>query len=223
MVTLEPWGRGDLSLLERLMGDPHMTEHLGGPESPDKLQERQGRYERLQGGDRMFKIIDVASGTGVGSVGFWSKKWRGEQIYEIGWMVVPEAQGRGIAVAATAQAIGLAKRDAKHRFMHAFPNVENEAVERDLPQARLRAAADVRVRVPERPLHDLSRLAPGLARLHRTHLSGTVVRRLSSGSACGAPGVVVSGGVAEFVFGGSTDPGGKRPVVGFGPTADLVE
>jgi hypothetical protein len=29
-VTLEPWGSGDLPLLERLMGDPHMTEHLGG-------------------------------------------------------------------------------------------------------------------------------------------------------------------------------------------------
>ena len=43
-VTLEPWGSGDLSLLERLMGEPRMTEHLGGPESPDKLRERQGRF-----------------------------------------------------------------------------------------------------------------------------------------------------------------------------------
>jgi RimJ/RimL family protein N-acetyltransferase len=125
MVTLEPWGSADLSLLERLMGDPRMTEHLGGPESPDKLRERQSRYERLQGGDRIFKIVDVTSGTGVGSVGFWSKEWRDEQIYEVGWMVVPEVQGRGIAVAATAQAIELAKRDGKHRFMHAFPNVDN--------------------------------------------------------------------------------------------------
>jgi hypothetical protein len=53
LVTLEPWGGDDLSLLERLMGDPGMTEHLGGPEGPDKLRERQGRYERLEGGDRL--------------------------------------------------------------------------------------------------------------------------------------------------------------------------
>ena len=46
-MILEPWGSGDLPLLKRLMGDPGMTEHLGGPESPDKLRERQGRYERL--------------------------------------------------------------------------------------------------------------------------------------------------------------------------------
>ncbi len=124
-VTLEPWGSGDLPLLERLMGDPRMTEHLGGPESPDKLRERQGRYERLEGDDRMLKIVDVASGAGVGSVGFWTKEWRGERVYEIGWMVVPEFQRRGIAVAATAQAIELARHDGLYRFMHAFPNVDN--------------------------------------------------------------------------------------------------
>ena len=61
-VTLEPWGSGDLPLLERLVGDPRITGHLGGPESPDKMRERQNRYERLEGGDRMFKIIDVVSG-----------------------------------------------------------------------------------------------------------------------------------------------------------------
>jgi RimJ/RimL family protein N-acetyltransferase len=123
-VTLEPWGSSDLPLLERLMGDPAMTEHLGGPESPEKLRERQRRYEHLEGGDRMFKIVDVACGD-AGSVGFWTKEWRDEQVYEVGWMVVPECQGRGIAFAATAQAIALAKRDDRHRFMHAFPNVDN--------------------------------------------------------------------------------------------------
>jgi RimJ/RimL family protein N-acetyltransferase len=100
-VTLEPWGSGDLPLLERLMGDPQMTEHLGGPEDSDKLRERQARYERLRDGDRMFRIVDLATGAGVGSVGFWRRQWRDMQVYEIGWMVVPEFQGRGIAVAAT--------------------------------------------------------------------------------------------------------------------------
>jgi RimJ/RimL family protein N-acetyltransferase len=124
-VALERWGSGDLPLLERLMGDPRMTEHLGGPENSNKLRERQRRYERLEGADRMFKILDVASAVAVGSVGYWSKDWREDQIYEIGWMVLPEFQGRGIAVAATAQAIELARRDGGHRYMHAFPNVDN--------------------------------------------------------------------------------------------------
>ena len=125
-VTLEPWGRGDLPLLERLLGDPRMTEHLGGPESPEQLRERQAKYERAQAGDRMFKIVEVASGAGVGSVGFWMKEWRGGEVYEVGWMVVPEFQGRGIAVAATALAIELGRDDGRHRFMHAFPSVDND-------------------------------------------------------------------------------------------------
>jgi RimJ/RimL family protein N-acetyltransferase len=73
----------------------------------------------------MFKIVETESGAGVGSVGFWTREWRERQVYEIGWMVVPEFQGRGIAVAATAQAIQRAKNDDKHGLMHAFPNVDN--------------------------------------------------------------------------------------------------
>jgi RimJ/RimL family protein N-acetyltransferase len=124
-VTLEPWSSVDWPLLQRLMGDPRMTEHLGGPETAPQLRERQARYEQLPDGDRMLKIVELGSGAGVGSVGFWSKIWRDEPVYEIGWMVVPEFQGRGIALAATTQAIELARRDDRHRFMHAFPNVDN--------------------------------------------------------------------------------------------------
>jgi RimJ/RimL family protein N-acetyltransferase len=126
-VRLEPWGDGDLPLLEKLMGDPGMTEHLGGPESPEKIAERQARYERIadSGTGRMFKIVDAASGEAAGSVGYWERTLRGEQVYEIGWSVLPAFQGRGMAAAATAQAIAEARAEKKHRFLHAFPSVEN--------------------------------------------------------------------------------------------------
>jgi RimJ/RimL family protein N-acetyltransferase len=122
-VRLEPWAKGDLPLLEKLMGDPAMTEHLGGPESPRKLAERQARYEVP--GSGMFKIVDEVTGEPVGSVGYWERSWRGEQVYEIGWSVLPASQGRGIAGIATAQAIAMARAEQKHRFMHAFPSVDN--------------------------------------------------------------------------------------------------
>jgi RimJ/RimL family protein N-acetyltransferase len=123
-VHLEPWAEGDLPLLERTLGDARMTEHLGGPESPEKLAERQARFE--QPGSGMFKIIDDETGEGVGSVGYWERTWHGEQVYETGWFVTPAFQGRGIAAAATGQAIALARAEGKHRFLHAFPSVENE-------------------------------------------------------------------------------------------------
>jgi RimJ/RimL family protein N-acetyltransferase len=124
-VRLEPWGPGDFRLVEQLMGDPAMTEFLGGPESPEKLKDRQRRY--AEPGSGMFKIVDVASGEGIGSVGFWEREWRGETVYETGWSVIPAFQGRGVAVEATRQLLDLARETGPHRYMHAFPKVVNAA------------------------------------------------------------------------------------------------
>jgi RimJ/RimL family protein N-acetyltransferase len=111
------------------MGDPEMTRYLGGPESPDKIAERHERYLHIpeRGTGRMFTILVAPGGEAVGSVGYWDKEWRDQSVYEIGWSVVPEHQGRGIAGRATAAAIEHARHDGKHRFMHAFPGVENAA------------------------------------------------------------------------------------------------
>ena len=126
-VRLEPWGDGDLPLLRRTLGDPEMTKHLGGPENDEKLRDRQQRLERLaeSGQGHMFKIVEDASGQGVGSVGYWHREWRGEDVYEIGWMVIPEFQGRGIAALATEQAIVHARVAGDRSWIHAFPRVDN--------------------------------------------------------------------------------------------------
>lgn len=125
-IRLERWGNDDLPLLEKLMGDPEMTKYLGGPESPEKLAERQNRYASLDpAAGRMFKIIDEESGEPAGSVGYWVKSWRDDEVYEIGWSVLPAFQGRGIAGNGTALAIDSARSERRHRYLHAFPSVEN--------------------------------------------------------------------------------------------------
>ena len=85
-VHLEPWGPDDLPLLERLLGDPMMMAHLGGPESADKIAERHLRFQRPgdAGAGRMFKIVDDATGGGVGAVGYWPRTWRDQDVYEMG-------------------------------------------------------------------------------------------------------------------------------------------
>jgi RimJ/RimL family protein N-acetyltransferase len=122
-VRIVPWGDGDLALLQKLVGDPAMMEHLGGPETPEKITDRQERY--AQAGSGMFKIVEEATGEAIGSVGYWEKGWRGEQVYEIGWSVIPAAQGRGIARMATTQAIALAASEHRYPSIHAFPSVDN--------------------------------------------------------------------------------------------------
>ncbi len=124
-IRLEPWSEGDLALLRKCLGDPAMMEHLGGPESPERIAERQARYE--QPGSKQFKIVDENSGEGVGHVGYWERDWRGEAVYEIGWSVIPAFQGRGIASAATLLAVAIARSEHARRFVHAYPKVDNAA------------------------------------------------------------------------------------------------
>ena len=117
-VRLEAWGPGDLALLERLVGDPAMMEHLGGPESPEKIRDRQARYEDT---DTAFKLVDDESGEGVGWVGYWES----DDAWEMGWAVAPEHQGKGIASQGTLLALDRAREDGSYRFVHACPDVDN--------------------------------------------------------------------------------------------------
>jgi RimJ/RimL family protein N-acetyltransferase len=128
-VLLRPWSEEDLPLLEKLLGDPEMMEHLGGPESPEQILRRHIRYTRLpqDGTDHMFKVVWGPNGEGVGNVGYWRKTWRDQSVYEIGWLVRSSYQGQGIATKAAAAAIEHARREPKYQFMHAFPSVENPA------------------------------------------------------------------------------------------------
>src|SRR5439155_7967617 len=87
------------------------------------------RFERLPeaGTGQMFKIVDEATGEAVGSVGYWDQTRGGDDIYEMGWFVIPEYQGRGVASAATSLAIDRMRAERKHESVHAFPSIENDA------------------------------------------------------------------------------------------------
>ena len=127
VVALRPWSEGDLPLLERLMGDPAMTGHLGGPETPEKIRARHERYCRSSksGVDPMFVIVAGPERTAAGSIGYWKKEWQGQVVWETGWSVLPEFQDQGIAKQATRLVLERARAERKHRFIHAFPSVDN--------------------------------------------------------------------------------------------------
>lgn len=126
-VLLTPWSEGDLSLLEQLLGDSAMMAHLGGPESSEQIARRHQRYIHFpeDGTDHMFKIVWGPGGEAVGQVGYWRKNWRDQLVFEMGWLVLPAYQGRGIATQAAAAVIEHARLHPRYRFMHAFPSVEN--------------------------------------------------------------------------------------------------
>ncbi|MEU0113894.1 GNAT family N-acetyltransferase [Streptomyces bobili] len=128
-VRLVPWGEGDFWLLERNNG-PGMTDHLGGPETPEKLADRHRRYLELDSG-QMYRVALAEGGETVGSIGYWERSWQGEPVWETGWGVLPEFQGRGLgarAARAVTDAVRKAVRETGgHRTLHAFPSVDHPA------------------------------------------------------------------------------------------------
>lgn len=125
VITLEPWTSGDLSLVERFLGDAGMMEHLGGPQGSKEIAETHERYLTVaaNGTGWMFKIVAVPDV--VGSVGYWEREWRGEAVYEAGWSVFPEFQGRGFAREGASLVLDHARAHGIRRYLHAFPSVTN--------------------------------------------------------------------------------------------------
>jgi RimJ/RimL family protein N-acetyltransferase len=126
LIRLEHWAEEDFPLLVKLNA-PEMTEHLGGPETDEQLRRRHERYVRLADSTEAFiyKIVLEATGDVVGGVNFWEREWQGRPVYEMGWGVLPQFQGRGIASAAVKEAIDEARATGRRNAIHAFPSVEN--------------------------------------------------------------------------------------------------
>ncbi|MET3194960.1 GNAT family N-acetyltransferase [Bacillus sp. OAE603] len=127
-IQIVPWTSSDLHLLY-LLNTPNMMKYLGGPESNEHILSRHNLYLELgaQKKGQMFTIMIQPLQLIVGSVGYWEKVWRNETIYEMGWNVLPEYQGNGIATLAVEKAMAILKRNSKHHFLHAFPSIHNFA------------------------------------------------------------------------------------------------
>jgi RimJ/RimL family protein N-acetyltransferase len=120
---------GDVEAYVRMRCDPAMMAELGGPLSPDEMPAKVARdVASVADGSSWIKMIvlDGARPREVaGTVALWSHEEGGERISEIGWMVLPEFQGRGVAKRAVAAVIEGARADGRWGLIHAFPSVTN--------------------------------------------------------------------------------------------------
>ena len=127
-VAIRPYSKGDLPLLERTLGDARMMTHLGGPESAEKLRERHKKFAAMSEDSSagcVFVITIGSERTLAGTVGYWERDWDGQKAWETGWSVLPEFQGQGIASAATSLIVELLTKLRRHRYLLAFPSVDN--------------------------------------------------------------------------------------------------
>jgi RimJ/RimL family protein N-acetyltransferase len=129
-VRLRDVELGDVGAYVRMRCDPVMTAELGGPLPRDGIEEKVARdVQAAAAGTEWIKMIvpgEAPAGVVAGSVALWSHgQDSGEPISEIGWMVLPEFQGRGLAKGAVRMLLDLARDDGRWGLVHAFPATTN--------------------------------------------------------------------------------------------------
>ncbi|MFG3286508.1 GNAT family N-acetyltransferase [Streptomyces sp. NPDC048111] len=129
-IRLVVWSDNGLDLL-RSANTPLMTDHLGGPESEERLLARNARYAAMSARPaaegRMFKIVLDGRGEEAGTVGFWPHTGADGPVYETGYGILPEFRGRGLAVAALRAVVAEARAAGGARTLHAYPSVDHTA------------------------------------------------------------------------------------------------
>jgi RimJ/RimL family protein N-acetyltransferase len=124
-MQLRPLTLEDRRLYERIYTDPRMWAELGGVLELDMAAKVERDVASVEADRHWVLVIVIDNGTAVGTVALWDHEWKGETIDEIGWMVLPEHQGRGLASAAVAEALRRADEAARWQVLHAFPATTN--------------------------------------------------------------------------------------------------
>lgn len=107
-LVLRPPALEDFDAWARFSADPDVTRFIGG------VQPRAAAWRGFAGvagswallGFGMFSVLDRASGRWLGRIGPWQPaSWPGT---EVGWALLREAQGKGLAFEATTAAMDFA-------------------------------------------------------------------------------------------------------------------
>jgi RimJ/RimL family protein N-acetyltransferase len=125
-MELRPITMDDLPPYERALTDPRMMSELGGPLPREGLADKlRGIVDDVEAGRIWFFTIVPDGDQVAGTICIWDHESHGEPISEIGWMVLPEFQGRGVATEALRSVLERARSESRWDVIHAFPAVTN--------------------------------------------------------------------------------------------------
>ena len=120
---------GDVDAYVRMRCDPVMMAELGGPLPREGMAAKVARDVQQAAADAAWIKMIIPDGSApevvAGSVALWSHEVGETPMSEIGWMVLPEFQGRGIATTAVRMLLTLAREQNRWGLVHAFPAITN--------------------------------------------------------------------------------------------------
>lgn len=144
----------DLELTRALETDPEVMRELGGP-IPDEdiaaIHDR--RAKTVVAGDWWLKIVPGGDAAAIGTIGIWPHDVKGADEHEIGWMVLPAFQGRGIASEALRMILEWARAEPRFQRIHAYPATANPASNALCRKNDFELIGEVDVDYAGRPLH----------------------------------------------------------------------
>ncbi|MGI8452200.1 MAG: GNAT family N-acetyltransferase [Streptosporangiaceae bacterium] len=120
----------DVDAYVRMRCDPMMMAELGGPVPREGIEDKVRRDVAEAAADRAWiKMIipgDDAAKV-AGSVTLWQHEGDTGMISEVGWMVLPDFQRRGLGKQAVRTLLEAARDEGRWGLVHAFPPVTNAA------------------------------------------------------------------------------------------------
>lgn len=129
--------QGDVALYVRLRCDAAMTADLGGPRRPEDMPEKVARDVREAASGVAWNLMIMPDASSphlvAGAINVYVGQARRS---EIGWMVLPEYQGRGLAKAAVRLVLERERVERRWGTLHAFTssaNVASNALCRSVP------------------------------------------------------------------------------------------
>jgi RimJ/RimL family protein N-acetyltransferase len=126
-MRLLPYSDVDRALTLALESDPAVMGHLGGVAGAgDAERVHQHRLAAVAGGDLFYTIVPEGESDPVGIMAIWRTDWESVPIYELGVMLVPRFQGRGVAVQAFDLILQRARAEGITR-LDSFPAKTNRA------------------------------------------------------------------------------------------------
>ncbi|MFG2039394.1 GNAT family N-acetyltransferase [Dactylosporangium sp. NPDC048998] len=127
-MRLRPYGEDDRWLTAALEGDPDVMRYLGGPAPLGRVQQVHERRVGAAGGEWYRTILAGPDDAPAGVVAVFGTAWQGEQIPELGIMLLPGLRRRhGLAVGAIRLIVAEVRASGLVPRIHAFIGAANAA------------------------------------------------------------------------------------------------